>query len=67
MEKYKTTDNMKPFYYVIVCHYVISLIIIMVLLISYTMSILQKSKINVSKPIVFNMVDENEDEQLIMA
>lgn len=44
MEVYKMTDTMKPLYYVIVCHYVVSLIIIMIMLISYTVSIVQKNK-----------------------
>lgn len=64
MELYKMTDDMKPFYYVIVCHYVVSLIIIMIILISYTVSIVQKNKeeTNVIEPIIFNnIVDEDDD------
>jgi hypothetical protein len=63
MEMYKNTDNMKSFYYSIIFHYTVSLMIIMIILISYSISIVPKTKI----PIYNRIIDEEEDDTLIVA
>ena len=62
---YKKIDTMKPFYYVLICHYTVSLMIIIIMIISLLFTIQPIKKQKIYEPFVLNI--EDEDDKLIVA